>query len=212
MDDNATRSARQPVPPEDERWRELFEGDSARAILARLAEGDPLDLHERCAQRIATQALLFDVQRLHLRSVAHVARHAIAYRGVPGLDVWIAERIRKALGELLDEDTASSAARELPTAVRDERLIALTEVLGLEPEDLARGLASFNRAPHEVRSAFCSIVVEQQSPYSWAEQNGVGIARVKSALRRALWVLGVREELDIDALLAEDDGEDDHVA
>jgi len=210
MEHPEPRPVPEPVRAGDLDWRALFEARSPREVLARLVEGDPLRLRERCAQRVRSQALLLDVQRLQLRTVAHVARHAGTYRGTPPLDVWIAERVRKALTELLDEDEARRSLRDIPELPSDQRLLAVANVLGIEPEVLARGLSVFNRAPSDVRSAFCEMVLDGVSPAEWSAANGFSVERAKAAVRRALWILGVREDLDVDDLLAgTDDGGDD---
>ncbi|MBL8860966.1 MAG: hypothetical protein JNK02_03060 [Planctomycetes bacterium] len=120
--------------------------------------------------------------------------------------MWIAERIRKALGELLDEDSAATASRELPATVDDERLLLLAELFGIEPEVLARRVSAFNRAHFEVRSTFCGLVLDGRDPAEWAAENRTTAERAKGSLRRALWILGVREEINLDKLLNSDDG------
>lgn len=206
MDESEPRAAPEPAPAGDGVWRALFEGGSPRAILARLVDGDPLGLHARCRQRVRAQCLILDERRLHLRTVAHVARQAISYRGTPPLDVWIAEQIRRASGELLDEDTAARAARELPAPVEDERLLLLARILDLQPDVIARGASAFNRATYDVRSTFCALVLEGRDPAEWAAENGTTVERAMDALRRALWILGARGQIDLDELLDAGEG------
>ncbi len=210
MDEASPQPAPDPVPAGAAAWQELFAGSSARAILARIVEGDPLGLQSRCEQRVHSQSLLLEVRRLHMRTAAHVARHAGSYRGAPPLDVWVAEKVRKALGELLDEDDERGRQSELPERPSDERLLAIAAAVGMEPEVLARGLAAFNRSSHDVRSALCGMVLDRVSPSDWAVVNGVTADRAKTCVRRALWILGVRSDVDVDGLLSDaDDGGDD---
>lgn len=210
MDDSAPQPSPEPASAGAVDWQELFAGPSPRAVLARLVEGDPLGIRARCEQRVRLQSLLLEVRRLQLRTIAHVARHAAQYRGTPPLDAWIADKVRKALGELLDEDDDRRLNPDLPEAPTDARLLAIAHAVGMEPEVLGRGLAVFNRSPHEVRSAFCGMVLDRESPETWAATNSTTPERAKTAVRRALWILGVREELDLDDLLSDtDDGGDD---
>lgn len=212
MDDHEHRPLPEPVRAGELDWRALFEGSSPRDILRRLVDGDPLGLRARCEQRIRLQALLLDVDRLSLRATAHVARHSLAYRGTPPLDVWVAERIRKSLTELLDEDDERSSARAIPTAPRDERLLAIADALGLEPELFARGVATFNRAPFTVRSALCGMLLDGTSPAKWTVANGGTVDSAIASFRRALWILGVREDMDVEDLLADPEAGGDDAA
>jgi hypothetical protein len=210
MENPDPSSSPEPASTEAIAWQALFEGGSPREILARLIDGDPLGLRARCEQRVHLQSLVLDVHRLQLRTVAHVARHAGVYCGAPPLDVWIAERIRKALSELLDEDDARRIDPGIPEVPCDPRLFVIARALGIEPEALARGQAAFNRSPYAVRSAFCALVVRGESPAAWATANGSSIDGAKTSLRRALWILGLRRDLDLDDLLAGlDEGDDD---
>jgi hypothetical protein len=178
-------------------------------VLALLIDGDPLELEARCAERVRAQAILLELQELQLRTIAHVARHGPSYRdrGTPPFDVWLAEKVRKAVGELIEEQAQRAGAGAIPEVPRDAQLVAIAEALGIEPEALALGCVAFNRSPYEVRSAFFGIVVDQRSPSAWSQENGTTHERTKIALRRAFWALGVRDEADLDGLLREvDDG------
>jgi len=203
MDSHQPGSSPDPLHPAEPGWRALFAGRSPREVLAALLERDPLEIEARCAERLRAQALLLPVRDLHLRAVAHVARHGPSYRGAPPLDVWIAERVRKAVSELVEEQCQRARAGPVPEAPQDPQLMAIAEALGIEPDVVERGCVAFNGAPYDVRSAFCGIVIDQCSPRAWAEENGMTMEQARSALRRALWALGVREDSTLDALLRE---------
>lgn len=208
MDPLQPRPAPDPSPSGEPAWKAVLSGASPREVLARLVDGDPLDLRARCAERVRSQAILLEERLLHLRAVAYVARHAPAYRGAPAFEIWIADKIRLAVRDLLVEAEEELLSGAVPQAPQDERLLLVARVLGIEPELMARGCVAFNGAPYEVRAAFWGMVLEHRSPLAWAQQNASTPERARAALRRALWVLGVRDRLDLDELLGEvdDDG------
>jgi hypothetical protein len=195
-------------PHGDAVWREILGSGSPREVLAKLIDGDPLDLVERCQQRLERQALLLELKRLHLRSAAQVARRAAEYTGTPDLDVWLSEHIRRSLKELVAEDEAALASNALTGPTSDERILALAQFLGIEPTLALRGCTTFNKASYETRSAFQAIVMGGTSVADWCRENQVPEVKAKSHVRRALWLLGLRGELDMDEFLkGGDDGD-----
>jgi hypothetical protein len=194
-------------PHGDAVWREVLGSGSPREVLARLIDGDPLDLVERCQQRLERQALLLELKRLHLRSAARVARRAAEYNGTPELDVWLGEVIRRSLKELIAEDVAALASNALTGPTSDERILAIAQFLGIEPALALRGCTTFNQAPYETRCAFHAIVMGGVSVADWCRENQMPETKAKSHIRRALRLLGLRGELDMDEFLTGgDDG------
>jgi hypothetical protein len=174
---------------------------SPREVLTKLIDGDPLELGRRCQERTTSQALLLDARRLYLRTCAHVARHAGKYAGTPSLDVWLAEHVRRALKELVAEDAELLRARDLAEIPEDPWVLGIANLLGIEPALASRGCAAFNQAAHGVRSAFFGIVIGGQPIADWASENGTTPERARADLKRALWLLGARDELDLNDLL-----------
>ncbi len=198
MDDPPFSSA-QPIPtPEEPAWKHVLAGKSPREILARLVDGDPLELRSRCESRLRSQAILLDRHRLQLRAAAHVARHAPGYAGLPPIDVWLAEKTRKAVQELIAEAVESAAAGEIAQPPDDERLLAIAESMGMDPSVIARGCVAFNRAAYEARATFFGLVLDGRDPVEWCRENSSTPERVRASLKSALWALGVRGELDLD--------------
>lgn len=146
--------AERPAAADDVGWRSLLSGASAREVLVKIADGDPLELERRARAFLEARAVLVDVERLIARGLARVAYEAPRYTGFPPLDLWLARNLERSVGELLDEDRF--AARNGRPA--DERTLAsfafLSEALGVAPE-LARKVAVvFNDLPEEVRRCY----------------------------------------------------------
>lgn len=182
-------------------WQAILGAGSPRAVLARLIEGDPLDLIGRCRARLEDQALLLELKRLYLRTAAHVARNSGSYAGTPHVDVWIAGYVRRALKELVQADEHAFAIDPLGVQTSDERILALADCLGIEPGLVLRGCAAFNQAPYHVRSAFVALVIRSEEVAVWARANNVTEAEAKALVRRALWLLGLRGDLDLDEFI-----------
>jgi DNA primase len=83
---------------------------SAREVLRRFAEGDPLEIQSRCLEHVPKLAVFVDYNRVIRRTMAVAAFGARQYRGEPPLDVWIREMIEKAV---------SAEALDLASALRD---------------------------------------------------------------------------------------------
>jgi len=87
--------------------RELFAGGSPREVLGRLLDGDPLDIGGRTRSKLKEKALLLDVERWTLRSMARVAFAAPRWDGTTALLEWIDGLVDRAASDLLDEDRAA---------------------------------------------------------------------------------------------------------
>jgi hypothetical protein len=97
-------AAAHPAPESDarasEHWRAVLGGLSPREVLARLLQGDPLELRQVVATSLAKRAYLFDADRVHLRALAHCARYAVRYRGTPPIETWLEEIVDQAMLDL----------------------------------------------------------------------------------------------------------------
>lgn len=102
-------SASAAPPARTPRWRTLFAAASSREILARIVPDDALDVRAVVARRLHDQALLADADRVHLRSLALVARWAPRYQGEPDFDAWLERIVDRALLEIVDDDTEEHA-------------------------------------------------------------------------------------------------------
>lgn len=152
---------------------ELLRGRSARDVLKRLIQGDPLELGPRCRDRIEIEGLLLDPSRLHLRAVARVARAARTYHGESELNGWILGWIDVSIRELLEEDREEERAGVLTSRAQDPRYAFVAETLGIEAPLARRACIAFNRLPREVRSAYYAVLILGKTVNRYvAEGNG----------------------------------------
>ncbi len=207
MDQPSSRPVPEGESPKVPPWKAILGAGSPRAVLARIVDGDPLDLRGRCELRLRSQAVLLDLNRVHLRCAAHVARHAAAFSGQPPIDVWLAERVRKATQEILHENAEAAASGAIPMPPDDERLRLVADTFGIDPAQIGLACVAFNRQAYEARAAFHGLILDACEPKAWCAENSTTIDRAMGALRSALWALGVREGLDLDELLR--GGDDD---
>jgi DNA-directed RNA polymerase specialized sigma24 family protein len=172
--------------PKKIHWKQLLSGASPREVLARIMNGDPLEVRARVSARLRERALLFDVDRVLLRSFARTARFAVRYRGDPPLDAWLASMVDEALADLLRED----AEAERENAPLDERqhsvYCALARPLGLDPTRMRGVCSTFNALPDEERRAFHAFVIEGASLDDLARARSLSASEVARAARRAL--------------------------
>ena len=78
-------------------------------VLARVADGDPLDLCSRVADCLERRCLLLDPDRLLLLAMADVARVASRWGGRPALGKWLDERVEFAVDQMLIEEARAYA-------------------------------------------------------------------------------------------------------
>lgn len=146
--------------PSDEPGNALLRGESAREILKRLLDGDPLELGARCRDRIETRAYLLDVARLHLRAVARVARAAQGRDGRMSLGEFIMERIEYSMQELIQEDREEELSGIPCADPEDGRFAFLAETLGIPTALARRACVAFNYLPERVRCAYFAVLVQ----------------------------------------------------
>jgi hypothetical protein len=166
-------------------------GTTARAILERLGNGDPLELERRCAERLRATGYLLHPLRLHLRAAARVAFAAArGYDGEPALDRWLEERIDQAIHELLLEDADGERIALPPAGAGPATYYALIPPeTGVAP-GMARELCvRFNRLPARWRRAFRALVVEREAARAYARRTGLPTATAIAYAREALEAL-----------------------
>jgi len=163
-------------------WRRLLAGSPARIVLARLLDGDPLDLRGRVARGLERGALLLDAERAFLRAAARTARRAERYRGQPALSSWLDACVEEALAELVREER--EAERPGP-ADGPEACAALAGPLGIDPRAAGRILSTFNARPLADRRAFFELVLAGRG-FDALGRRAVGAARRARATLIAL--------------------------
>ncbi len=158
----ATKGAREHVPQRTH-WRQILSGSRPREVLARLIAGDPLDVRRHVTALLRARSYLLDADRVYLRAVARCARFALRYRGQPGLETWLSERVEEALLDLLHEDLEAERRKELPGDVALAGLEDLARPLGLDPGRMRAVCVAFNHRPEPERRAFFALVIEGRS-------------------------------------------------
>jgi DNA-directed RNA polymerase specialized sigma24 family protein len=152
-----------PGSPPKQHWRQLLAGSSAREVLARILNGDPLALRAHVVERLVARAYLLDADRVHLRSLARCARHALRYRGQPELETWLRGIVDEALLDLLREDAEGERANVAPSADELAAYVELARPLGLEPAAMRAVCVAHNQLPSPERHAFHALVIEGRS-------------------------------------------------
>jgi DNA-directed RNA polymerase specialized sigma24 family protein len=176
------------------RWPALFAGGSAREILSRIVQGDPLELRDHIARRMRVESYLLDADRVHLRALARCARAAVRYRGRPELGEWLAAIVDESIAELLVEDheappSERHAASQPIGPPHAGAFSALARPLGLDPEAMRGACVLFNRLPAPERRAFFDLVIEGRELDSIAQTSGESATEIARRARRALDVL-----------------------
>lgn len=167
-------------------WRAILGGMGPRELLARLLQDDPLQLRRVAAERMAARAYLFDVDRLHLRSVAHVARYATRYRGSPRLEVWLREIVDQAMLDLLRDDVEAQRRERPPDPQDGTGMGDLARPLGLDPAAMRRACLAHNLLREPDRRAFHELLIAGRGLDELARETGVHAGEIAKRARRGL--------------------------
>lgn len=168
-------------------WRAWLAGGSARDVLARIVQEDPLELHRRVASRLRAHAYLLDGDRVLLRCFALVARHASRYRGAPAFDTWLDAMVAAAVESVLREDLEPE--RHPDVSACSPAFMSLARPLGLEPDALVRACVRFNHLPTADRLAFCALVLRSRTLEDVVRETGENATEVARRARRGLETL-----------------------
>jgi hypothetical protein len=174
---------------------DLLRGGSPKEILARLVDGDPLEVRARCKEQLHRRAFLVSLDRLQLRAVARIAYAAPRWRGEPPLGPWLVERIEHSMKELMDEDGEAVLSGIPDPEAADERYAFLTSILGIEPQLGQQACVAFNAQPDPVRKAFFAVVVEGQRFNRYVAEGNGSPREVKEQLKQAFRALGLADGL-----------------
>ncbi len=167
-------------------WKQLLAGASPREVLARIMNGDPLELRPRVVARIRDRAWLIDVDRVLLRSFARTARFAVRYRGDPPLELWLGERIDEALADILREDLEAERRVEPIDVHQHAAFVALAKPLGLDPARVRAACAAFNAQADDDRRTFYALVIEGRALDELARARSQSASEVGRTARRVL--------------------------
>ena len=181
--------AKSPARCRDYPGAELLRGDSARRTLARIHDGDPLGLGPRCSERLRERAILLGGERVLARALVRVALRAPTYEGVPPLELWLEQRIDRAIDDLLGEPPAETG---------DAHFAFLSETLGVEPPLARKAAIVFNDLPATIRRTFWEIVVQGKTVRRWVAEGHGPPEYVKSELNYALGMMSSLGDADLD--------------
>ncbi len=172
---------------------DLLRGSSPKEILARLVDGDPLEVRARCREQLHIGALLLSLDRLQLRAVARIAYAAPRWRGEPALGPWLVQRIEHSMKELMDEDAETVLSGIPDPEIADERYSFLTSLLGIEPQLGLQACVAFNAQADPVRKAFFAVMIEGTRFNRYVAEGHGTPQEVKGHLTRAFRALGLAD-------------------
>ncbi len=172
---------------------DLLKGGSPKEILARLLDGDPLEIRARCREQLHVRALLLSLDRLQLRTLARIAHSAPRWRGEPPLGAWVEERIDHSMRELMEEDAEAVRSGIPHPGPGDGHFVFLSSLLGIEPHLGPRACVAFNAQPESVRRTFFAVVVEGTRLNRYVAEGNGSPEDVKQSLVRALRALGLTD-------------------
>ena len=165
----------------------LLLGDP-RAVLVRIVHGDPLGLRALLARRVEARHLLVDADAVHLRAIAHCARHARACEEPGRVAVWLEAQIDEGLDAWTVEEgrRAACGGGEGSSASNAGVWAELGGPLDIEPEQARRACARFNLLPAVERTAFFHLVLDRRGIEEHAREVDRPLVELAREARRAL--------------------------
>lgn len=188
-------NSRDPIDPRDgESWgfgdsypgQAILGGGSAREVLHRLIDGDPMELRPRCVAKLRDGAWFVSLDRTHLRAAARTAYASRVYRGHPPLDVWLHARIDQSIEELVREEQEDERVQKVPGTPLDPLYAYIAAALGLEAPLARRACVALNRLPVETRATFFAVVLDRKSIHRRVAEGNGPPAAVHAALKTAM--------------------------
>lgn len=158
---DAGHSSSRPQPSVAPSWRELFSLPSSSQILARVLDGDPLQVEDRCRARVDHLALLLDVERVVQCAMANIAYFGRRYRGSPPFELWMRQRVEAGIERVL-EDEQESERTLMNFAPPSMVHLSLAHALGLDVHLARRASVVVNSLPLTVRRVFRAVVLQRQ--------------------------------------------------
>ena len=176
---------------------EMLRGSSAREILARISDRDPLAIGPLCEDRVRRDARLIDPRRLFHRAVARIAHGAARCNGDVGEPVaFFRDMVARAADEVVEEDAYRYLRRQPPVEPLDELTLRLVDALDVEPLLAADIRVVFNRLPNAQRFALFRVIVEGMSLDDYAAVAGVDNETASRLVKDALVAIATLGEYE----------------
>ncbi len=142
---------------------ELLHGGDPEAILARIAQGDPLRLCDLVGRRIRELSLLIDSDRLHEKALAVIAL-AAARETEPrfGPD-WVLKAVDLAIQRILREDREEERVSAGSPPEKPSHYAFIHLAFGTEPGMTRSAAIAFNDLAPIARRGFFALLVEGKS-------------------------------------------------
>ena len=179
-------------------------GRTAREVLARISDGDPLRLYPLCAHRTRERYFVVDPDRVFERALSSVAvGMEIDSSGCERAD-WLIERIDAALRSVLEEDReAERTGARTESGFLDPKYLVFVEAFGTEPARARSAAVQFNGLDERARKAFFHLLVDGESVEACL-QRGLGPPdRLRNDVLTALWALGHLDDAELKSMLVE---------
>jgi hypothetical protein len=171
--------------------RKILGAGTPRKVLQLLTDGDPLEIGPRCQERIEERAVFVDWERLWLRSLAHIALLAPRYKGKPKLDLFLAEGIDVAIGDLIREDREEDRKGVPVTTPWDPRYAFVSEQVGMEPGLARTACIRFNGLPRGVRSTYFAVALQKKTFNRWVAEGHGPPEKIHAQLKQAFEALSI---------------------
>ncbi len=144
-------------------WQSLFDASDTRELLARLADGDPLDMRRRGIRFARQRSIAIHADRLWMRALAIAAYKGMLYTGIPTLEDWCDGIVRRGARDLLQDDLLLEFEREPLDAESEVGFRFAVELFGVEPPLSRLCALRFNLLEPKTRSVLWAIVLEGRS-------------------------------------------------
>ncbi|QDU83179.1 hypothetical protein Pla163_02760 [Planctomycetes bacterium Pla163] len=180
------------VPPERSRYRFrhvdecMKKGVAPTTVVFELAERDVLGMKPRVRRRLRERCLVFDPQRVWMRSLARAVFHGTAEGRQEPDDEWLEWVLSRSLRDLLYEDRENQTNLvPIPEGAEDDYAL-MTELLGIPADDARLAAVRFNDMAYDRRVIAFRTIVEGWSLDQCVEAGFGDHAHVQSELRAAL--------------------------
>ena len=150
--------------PSDLRGADLLKSDSVDTVVARLANGDPLDLVNRSRKYLYRKGLILDLERVARTTVAYAAFLAVRdeYDGDPPLQAFLENAIEQSVATISEEDRASEMRGDPMDPIEDPYM-RIDFGSAIDPAHVRHAVLRFNAMHESIRVPCYRAMVEGAS-------------------------------------------------
>jgi len=178
-------------------------GRPASEVLARISNGNPLNLYAQVAQRIRETYFVLDPDRVYEKALLVVAVGIEVEARAFTRPEWLLGRIDRAIRLVLDKDSDEERSG-VPPENPEEHFALFVEAFFIDPSLARLSSIRLNGLEERIRKGFFHLIVEGRPLEEVLEMGLAPIERLQHDILTALEAIGLIDEEGFDELFGQE--------